>query len=250
MSPASAATSSHPRTGPVPAPAPARWARSMLVRRSVAAILVLAAVTVFFADQRAAPGTAVVAAVRDLRPGTPDRRRCHSDPGARRDGSRRCAAAVRRCTRADRHRGRPTARGPHRYAASRAAAASTADGPSGARLVPVHLAERGTADLLVPGDVVDVLTKGGPTEPPVVVASGAVVALGTTARGSATRRRRVAGAVGDGFRGGAPGGGGRFDDGADRRDPLIHGWNVSESAQMKHYGVTGPFQRPNTESLV
>ena len=135
----------------------------MLVRRSVAAILVFAAaVTVFFADQRAAPGTAVVAAVRaTCGRGPLDRRRCHSDPVPAEtvpDGALRLSADAR---------GRTVTGAVRRHEVLtdtrlRAAAASTADGLPGARLVPVHLAERGTADLLVPGDVVDVLTKGGP----------------------------------------------------------------------------------------
>ncbi len=157
----------------------------MLVRRSVAAILVLAAVTVFFADQRAAPGTAVVAAVRDLRPGTPltaaDVTVIRVPAETVPDGALRLSADARGRTVTGAVR-RHEVLTDTRLLGPRLPRRLT--GLPGARLVPVHLAERGTADLLVPGDVVDVLTKGGPTEPPVVVASGAVVALGTTARGS------------------------------------------------------------------
>ncbi|MFT4202109.1 SAF domain-containing protein [Gordonia sp. (in: high G+C Gram-positive bacteria)] len=159
------------------------WARSVLVRRSAALLLVLAAVGAFLADRREAPGAAVVAAAHDLRPGaalvTGDVTVARVPVEAVPDGALRLSADVagRTATSAIR---RGEILTDTRLLSPRLPRRLTGD-PS-ARLVPVHLADNGIADLLESGDVVDVLTKTASSEPPVVIAAGAVVALGRTAR--------------------------------------------------------------------
>lgn len=159
----------------------------MVVRRSCAALLVLAAVISFAADRRQAPGTAVVAAARDLRPGMPlrpdDVLLVRIRPALLPDGALRLTADVRgRTVTGAVRRGEIVT--DTRLLGPRLPRRLTGD--PGARLVPVHLADAGTAALLESGDVVDVLTKGGTAEPPAVVATNAVVAL---AAGTAANRR-------------------------------------------------------------
>ncbi|MFT3899241.1 MAG: SAF domain-containing protein [Gordonia sp. (in: high G+C Gram-positive bacteria)] len=159
------------------------WTRSILVRRAIAALLVLAALGAFLADRRAAPGDAVVVATRDLRPGAPltadDVAVLRVRPEIVPDGALALSADARGRTVTSAVR-RGEILTDSRLLGSRLPRRLVGD--PRARLVPVHLADTGTADLLEPGDVVDVLTKGGAGDPPVVVAEGAVVALGRGAK--------------------------------------------------------------------
>ena len=159
------------------------WARTMAVRRTVAAIALCGAVVAFLADQRQAPGTAVVVATRDLRPGVTltagDVRVIRVPPESAPEGALTLSADARERTVTGAVR-RNEIITDARLLGSRLPRRLTGD--RGARLVPVHLADGGIADLLVPGDVVDVLTKGDAHDPPVVIATDAVVALGATQR--------------------------------------------------------------------
>ncbi|GAA3021991.1 SAF domain-containing protein [Gordonia defluvii] len=156
------------------------WTRTLAVRRTAAAVLLVAASVAFIADHRQAPGTATVVAARDLRPGktltAADVTVIRIPAEAVPDGALRLSADVRERTVTSIVR-RNEVITDSRLLGSRLPGQLTGD--PDARLVPIHLADDGTADLLVPGDVVDVLTKGGPSEPPRVIAAGAVVALGS-----------------------------------------------------------------------
>ncbi|GAB10452.1 hypothetical protein GOARA_056_02000 [Gordonia araii NBRC 100433] len=155
----------------------------MVIRRSCATLLVLAAAMSFLADRRDEPGVAVVVAARDLRPGTAlvaaDVAVVRVRPELVPAGALKLSADARErtVTGAVRHGEILT---DSRLLGPRLPRSLIGDAT--ARLVPVHLADAGTAELLVPGDVVDVLTKGDSSDPPVVIATDAVVALGRTRR--------------------------------------------------------------------
>ncbi len=163
------------------------WARSIAVRRTCAALLLLAALAAFLTDRREAPGVAVVAAARDLRPGSvlgaDDVTVIRMRPELVPDGALRLSADARERTVTSAVR-RQEILTDSRLLGPRLPRRLTGD--PGARLVPVHLADDGTADILEAGDVVDVLTKAGTADPPVVIATNAVVAL---ARSSRSARR-------------------------------------------------------------
>ncbi|GED96997.1 hypothetical protein nbrc107697_10360 [Gordonia crocea] len=151
----------------------------MLVRRSLAGLLLLGAAVSVLVDHRQAPGTAVIVAARDLRPGT---RLTPADVTVRRipddavpDGALILSSDARGRTVTGAVR-RNEILTDSRLLGSRLPQRLTDD--AGARLVPIHLADTGTARLLEPGDLVDVLTKPG-DGPPVILATGAIVALGT-----------------------------------------------------------------------
>ncbi|MBP2210399.1 Flp pilus assembly protein CpaB [Rhodococcus ruber] len=158
------------------------WARTVAVRRAIAAGLVgvaaVSAVTGGASDDR----TRTVVAARDLRPGqtlTVD-----DVTVVERDASQLPSGALTDPAEALGH----TLAGPVpagevlvgvRMLGPRLAAATTGD--SAARVVPVRLADPGVGDLLREGDLVDVLTvadASAPSAPEVrVLATGATVVL-------------------------------------------------------------------------
>ncbi|MCZ1070670.1 RcpC/CpaB family pilus assembly protein [Rhodococcus sp. A5(2022)] len=158
------------------------WARTVAVRRAIAAGLVgvaaVSAVTGGASDDR----TRTVVAARDLRPG----RTLSVDDVTvvERDASQLPSGALTDPAEALGH----TLAGPVpsgevlvgvRMLGPRLAAATTGD--SAARVVPVRLADPGVGDLLREGDLVDVLTvadASAPSAPEVrVLATGATVVL-------------------------------------------------------------------------
>ncbi|WP_416062935.1 RcpC/CpaB family pilus assembly protein [Rhodococcus indonesiensis] len=172
------------------------WARSVAVRRAIAAGLVgvaaVSAVTGGAPDDR----TRTVVAARDLRPGqtlTAD-----DVTVTERDASQLPSGALTEPAEALGH----TLAGPVpagevlvgvRMLGPRLAAATTGD--SAARVVPVRLADPGVGDLLREGDLVDVLTVAGasaPSAPEVrVLATGATVVLAQGTDETNTRGEKV-----------------------------------------------------------
>ncbi|MGW3482255.1 RcpC/CpaB family pilus assembly protein [Rhodococcus indonesiensis] len=172
------------------------WARSVAVRRAIAAGLVgvaaVSAVTGGASDDR----TRTVVAARDLRPGqtlTAD-----DVTVTERDASQLPSGALTEPAEALGH----TLAGPVpagevlvgvRMLGPRLAAATTGD--SAARVVPVRLADPGVGDLLREGDLVDVLTVAGasaPSAPEVrVLATGATVVLAQGTDETNTRGEKV-----------------------------------------------------------
>ncbi len=183
------------------------WARSVVVRRTVSAVLVIAAIVVTVADHRSAQGRAVVVAAHDLLPG-------HALVGE--------DIAVREVPGALVPHGalRLTADGLGRTVAGRINAGEVLTdarllssrlprgltGRDDARLVPVRLADESVTSLLREGDVVDVLSADDTNDDgdddsgassTAVLATGAVVALTATATdgevltGRGTRSRPV-----------------------------------------------------------
>lgn len=155
------------------------FARTMLARRIAAGVLVLLAAVAALRPDPASSPREVVVALRDLRPGSPltaddvalQRRSAATLP----DGVVTALDAVVGATLAG-----PARRGEMltdvRVLGPRLAGVSV--GPD-ARVVPVHLTDAAVADLIRPGDVVDLL--GAPASDsearPRVVATAAVVVL-------------------------------------------------------------------------
>ncbi|MDO1477530.1 RcpC/CpaB family pilus assembly protein [Rhodococcus ruber] len=172
------------------------WARTVAVRRAIAAGLVgvaaVSAVTGGASDDR----TRTVVAARDLRPGqtlTVD-----DVIVIERDASQLPSGALTDPAEALGH----TLAGPVpsgevlvgvRMLGPRLAAATTGD--SAARIVPVRLADPGVGDLLREGDLVDVLTvadASAPSAPEVrVLATGATVVLAQGTEETNTRGEKV-----------------------------------------------------------
>ncbi|GAB93487.1 SAF domain-containing protein [Gordonia rhizosphera] len=182
------------------------WARSVVVRRTVSAVLVIAAVVVTVAGHRSAQGRAVVVAAHDLLPGhalVGDDVTVREVPGALvPHGALRLTADGLGRTVAGRVNAGEILTDA-RLLSSRLPRGLT--GRDDARLVPVRLADESVTSLLREGDVVDVLSaddahddgdddSGASTA---VLATGAVVALTATAAdgevltGRGTRSRPV-----------------------------------------------------------
>lgn len=145
----------------------------MVVRRSVAVVLVIIAVVVSVRDHRVAAGQAVVVAAHDLLPG---RVLTAADMAVvRAPGDLVPAGAVRLSSDGTGRTVTSTMRAGEIVTDARLLSARLAGqltGVSDARLVPVRLSDETVADLLREGDVVDVLD-----ESTRVLARDAVVAL-------------------------------------------------------------------------
>ncbi len=152
------------------------WARTAHIRRAVAALLVLLAAVLALRGNPATAGSAVVVATHDLAPGhvlsAEDlrvvERESHTVPAGAVTAS---GDATGRSLAAGMRTGEPLTDvrlvGP--------ALAVAATGVSGATAVPVRLADADVADLLHPGDTVDVLALGDKRGGVNVIASGATV---------------------------------------------------------------------------
>lgn len=160
------------------------WARSVALRRSVAVILVIAAVAVAVSGQRSNRETSVLVAAHDLTPGQTlggdDLRPLSVPDDLVPDG------ALRHSADAVAH----TVTGPVRAGEivtdARLLSArlpSRLTGRADARLVPIRLADQSVAALLRAGDVVEVLTADAQ-----VLARDAVVALVPGTAGAAPTR--------------------------------------------------------------
>ncbi|MGH3798054.1 MAG: SAF domain-containing protein [Pseudonocardiaceae bacterium] len=153
------------------------FGRMLLLRRVAAALLVgLAAVLALIPGTGSAAGIPVVAAARDLTPGTVlgagDVVQRELPADATPDGAARATAAVLgRTLAAPVRRGEPLT--DVRLAGPDLLRAVSAD--PAAVSVPVRLADPDVAALLHPGAVVDVVTLGERQDEPVVLASGARV---------------------------------------------------------------------------
>ncbi len=173
------------------------WSRTVLTRRIVAAgLVVLAGVAALRPDPDGDRAQVVVAA-RDLNPGTAltaddlhlEKRLVPTIP----DGSQANIETVVGSTLAG-----PTRRGEVltdvRLLGRRLA--ESAAGPD-ARIVPVHPAESALADLVRPGDVVDVVTasetgsQSNPTVPRVIATDAIVVLVSAKQKGAAAPGDRV-----------------------------------------------------------
>lgn len=160
------------------------WARTLLLRRSAAGLLVaLAAVLAVSPFARSDPRTEVVVAVRDLAPGVAldatavTLRALPQD--AVPDGAKRAVDGVTgRLLAAPLRRGEPIT--DVRLAGAELARSAT--GAPDAVGVPLRLSDPDVAALLHPGATVDVVTLGERQQQPVVLASGGTVlaVLGTT----------------------------------------------------------------------
>ncbi|UZJ26668.1 SAF domain-containing protein [Rhodococcus antarcticus] len=152
------------------------WTRTVHARRAVAAVLVLLAGVLALRGDPAAASTEVVVAARDLAPGqviTDDDLRTVS-VGARTvpEGAVTAVDAVAGRTSAGAVRAGETLTDVRVVGPSLAALAT---GRSGATSVPVRLSDPDVADLLRPGDEVDVLVLGRSAGDVRVLAAGAVV---------------------------------------------------------------------------
>lgn len=172
------------------------WARTVAVRRAIAALLVVLAAVLAFRDDPAAERAAVVVAARDLAPGialTAD-----DVEFADRDASALAAGTLTDVADAVGH----TLAGPvpagealvdTRLLGPRLAAAAV--GADDARVVPIRLADAGVGRLLREGDRVDVLTVTGESDSAMpdahVLAHGAVVVLAQHEEASDQRERVI-----------------------------------------------------------
>lgn len=152
------------------------WARTVHARRAVAAVLVVLAGVLALRGDPAAASTEVVVAARDLQPGqviTDGDLRTVS-VGARTvpEGAVTAVDAVSGRTSAGAVRAGETLTDVRVVGPSLAALAT---GHSGATSVPVRLSDPDVADLLRPGDEVDVLVLGRGAGDVRVLAAGAVV---------------------------------------------------------------------------
>ncbi|GAA1481485.1 SAF domain-containing protein [Gordonia sinesedis] len=166
------------------------WARSVLIRRSAAVVLVITAVVVGIAGQRGAQQGTVLVAARDLLPGHALRaddlatRRVPREivpPGALRlsaDGAGRMVVGRVRAGEIVTDTRLLSPRLPGQLTGRR-----------DARLVPVRLAEDSVSSLLRAGDVVDVLTPESD-----VLARGAIVAADAPVAETSSRTARNASA--------------------------------------------------------
>ena len=152
------------------------WTRSVAVRRSIAAALVVLAAVSAFRGDTDRDAVTVVAAVRDLRPGTvlseEDLATTRIDRDAVPDGATTTSADATGRTVAGPVRAGETLTDVRLLGPRLAGAAlSRAD----ARVVPIRLADPSLADIVQAGDLVDVLTVDDAGTR--VLAEGAVVVL-------------------------------------------------------------------------
>lgn len=154
------------------------WVRAVIVRRTAAALLIVAAAVFTIVDHRAAHGQSVIVAAHDLVPGqtltaTDLATRRIPGPTLPAGALRLSADGVGRTVTSPMRTGEVVT--DVRLLSSRLPTALRGDEDS--RLVPVRLADDAVADLLREGDVVDVLS-----ETSQVLARDAVVALGVARR--------------------------------------------------------------------
>ncbi len=153
------------------------WARTLLLRRIAAGLLVgLAAVLALSPQAGSEPGAEVVVAVRDLAPGVvldATAVALRSLPqDAVPDGAKRSVdSVVGRLLAAPLRRGEPVT--DVRLAGAELARSATGD--ADAVGVPLRLSDPGVAALLHPGATVDVVTLGERQQQPLVLATGATV---------------------------------------------------------------------------
>ncbi|MFD6857018.1 SAF domain-containing protein [Rhodococcus sp. NPDC060090] len=172
------------------------WARSVAVRRIVAALLVALAALLALRDDPASERTAVVVAARDLTPGVS--LTAEDVEFADRDTSALAAGTLTDLAHVVGH----TLAGPvpagealvdTRILGPRLAAAAV--GTDNARVVPIRLADAGVGRLLREGDRVDVLTVTGESDAAMpdahVLARGAVVVLAQHEEASDQRERVI-----------------------------------------------------------
>lgn len=152
------------------------WARTVHIRRAVAALLVVLAGVLALRGSPATAGTPVVVAARDLTPGhvlTADdlrvvQRESNTVPaGAVTASADATGRALAGAVRSGEYLTDVRVVGP--------ALAAAATGVRGATSVPVRLADAEVAELLHPGDTVDVLAVGEKHGETSVIASGATV---------------------------------------------------------------------------
>jgi Flp pilus assembly protein CpaB len=152
------------------------WARTMHIRRAVAALLVVLAGILALRGSPATAGTTVVVAARDLSPGhvlvAEDLRAVQRESrtvpsGALTAGPDATGRSLAAPVRSGETLTDVRLLGP--------ALAAAATGVRGATSVPVRLTDGDIADLLHPGDAVDVLALGEKRGGVAVIASGAAV---------------------------------------------------------------------------
>lgn len=169
------------------------WSRTVLLRRTVAGLLVvLAAVLALTPQAGSAPGTPIVVAARDLTPGTVlragDVRLAPLPSGAVPDGAVRAVpGAAGRMLAAPVRRGEPIT--DVRLAGAQLARVAAAD--PRAVSVPLRLSDPDVAALLHPGATVDVVSLGQRQDEPVVLGRGATVLAVLDAGGSTSEGRLV-----------------------------------------------------------
>ncbi|GAB17114.1 hypothetical protein GOEFS_019_00270 [Gordonia effusa NBRC 100432] len=154
------------------------WLRAVIIRRTIAIVLVAVAAVMTIADHRAAQGQSVITAAHDLMPG---RLLVASDLTIRRipgvalpDGALRLSADGVGRTVTGRVRAGEIVTDVRLLSARLPVGLR---GLRDSRLVPVRLADDAVADLLREGDIVDVLSETSD-----VLARDAVVALGVARR--------------------------------------------------------------------